>query len=105
MPSELIVRIAARGDGVSETGRFVAGSAPGDYVQTDGSVLPGPHRVAPPCCHFGRCGGCQLQHVDDASYAQFLIDRIALALAEQRIDTPPIAPVHLSPPRTRRLAG
>ena len=105
MPSELIVRIAARGDGVSDTGRFVAGTAPGDCVQTDGSVMPGPHRATPPCRHFGRCGGCQLQHVDDASYAQFLIDRIASALAEQRIDAPPFAPVHLSPPRTRRRAS
>ena len=105
MPSELIVRIAARGDGVTDTGRFVAGTAPGDCVQVDDSVLPGPHRATPPCRHFGRCGGCQLQHIDDASYAQFLIDRIASALAEQRIDAPSFAPVHLSPPRTRRRAS
>ncbi|UVO53874.1 class I SAM-dependent RNA methyltransferase [Sphingomonas sp. SUN039] len=103
--SETIVRLAARGDGVTESGRFVAGTAPGDRVEADGTITPGPHRAIPPCRHFGICGGCQLQHVDDASYAQFVIDRITGALAEQRIDAPPFASVHLSPPNTRRRAS
>ncbi len=104
MPAELIVRLAARGDGVTTTGRFVPGSAPGDTVDADGLVMPGPHRAVPPCRHYGSCGGCQLQHIDDVSYADFVIDRIKGALAEQRIDAPEFAPVHLSPPNTRRRA-
>jgi 23S rRNA (uracil1939-C5)-methyltransferase len=104
MPAELIVRLAARGDGVTATGRFAAGSAPGDMLEADGSITPGPHRAVPPCRHYGTCGGCQLQHIDDASYANFVIDRIKGALAEQRIDAPVFAPVHLSPPNTRRRA-
>lgn len=103
--SETIVRLAARGDGVTDAGRFFAGTAPGDTVEADGSVVAGPHRAAPSCRHFGTCGGCQLQHIDDASYAQFVIDRIKGALAEQRIDAPLFAPVHLSPPNTRRRAS
>ena len=103
--SSPIVRIAARGDGVAADGRFAAGAAPGDTLNDDGSLTPGPHRATPPCRHFGICGGCQLQHIDDASYVQFIVDRIAGALAEHRIDMPAMAAPHLSPPKTRRRAS
>ena len=103
--SETVVRLAARGDGVTGHGRFVAGSAPGDVIDDDGRITPGPHRAVPPCRHFGVCGGCQLQHVDDGAYADFVVDKIAGALAEQGLALPDLAPVHVSPPRTRRRAS
>lgn len=99
-----IVRLAARGDGVTGDGRYVAMAAPGDRIAADGTILPGPHRQAPPCRHFPECGGCQLQHVDDAAYRDYLRDRIASALAAQRVPEPEILAPHLSPPRSRRRA-
>jgi 23S rRNA (uracil1939-C5)-methyltransferase len=103
--TDLIVRVAARGDGVTEDGRFFALAAPGDRLRPDGSIEPGLHHQSPPCRHFPECGGCQLQHLDDESYAGFVRDRIAAALEGQDVTVPEFAPVHLSPPNTRRRAS
>ncbi|MFL6859109.1 MAG: class I SAM-dependent RNA methyltransferase [Allosphingosinicella sp.] len=105
MTAERIVRLAARGDGVTESGRYVPLAAPGDSVEPSGEILPGPHRQAPPCRHFPECGGCQLQHVDDAAFADYLEARIASALAAQGLATPDIRPPSLSPPCSRRRAS
>ncbi|WP_293989684.1 class I SAM-dependent RNA methyltransferase [Sphingomonas sp.] len=99
----MIVRVAARGDGVTADGRHAALAAPGDTLNPDGSLTPGPHHQVPPCRHFPICGGCQLQHLDDASHAGFIVDRIASALAAHDLATE-IRPPLLSPPRTRRRA-
>ncbi|QDZ07586.1 class I SAM-dependent RNA methyltransferase [Sphingomonas panacisoli] len=103
MKADTIMRVVARGEGVTADGRYAALAAPGDTLNADGSVTPGPHHQAPPCRHFPICGGCQLQHLDDAAYAQFVTDRIAAALAAHDLETDIRAPI-LSPPRTRRRA-
>lgn len=98
-----IVRVAARGDGVTDDGRHIPFAAPGDTIAADGTVQPGPHHHAPPCRHFPACGGCQLQHLDDQSWSSFIVERVASALAAQGLSAPIRAP-QLSPPRTRRRA-
>lgn len=103
--SERVVRIAARGDGVLEGGAHVPLAVPGDLFAGDALVEAGPHRADPPCRHFPECGGCQLQHVDDRAYGDFLVDRIGSALAAQGVDRPEILPPHISPPRSRRRAA
>jgi 23S rRNA (uracil1939-C5)-methyltransferase len=102
---EVIERVAARGDGVTASGRFVPLSAPGDRILADRTIVPGPHHAVPPCRHFPDCGGCQLQHLDDDSYADFLDERILTALSAQGLESPELLPAHLSPPRSRRRAS
>ena len=41
---------------------------------------PSPERVVPPCEYFGRCGGCVLQHLDDAGQVRFKQEVVAQAL-------------------------
>lgn len=101
----IVTRLAARGDGATDDGRFVALAAPGDTVADDGTITPGPHHATPPCRHYPKCGGCQLQHVDDETFADFLVDRVAGALRAQGLALPEIRAPHLSPPRTRRRAA
>ncbi len=100
-----IVRLAARGDGVAADGRFIAGAVPGDRVAEDGTLVPGPNRAAPPCPHFGTCGGCQLQHVGEPILADFARQRILQPLAALGIVPGEVMPVHLSPAGARRRAS
>ena len=78
-----IEKLVAGGDGL---GRFegipifVPRSAPGDRLRVRLSerkpdygraeivevLVAGPGRREPPCPHFARCGGCDLQHLEDA---------------------------------------
>ena len=99
-----IVRLAARGDGVTEDGRHVAGAVPGDRVDGDGRIERGPHHVDPPCRHFGICGGCQLQHADEAVLREFVEGRVLNAANGQGLEAIDVLETHLSPPKTRRRA-
>ena len=102
--SEPIVRIAARGDGVTASGRHVPFAVPGDLLLDDGTLEPGPGHQVPPCRHFPECGGCQLQHLTDAAYADYCGSRIQGALAQHGLETE-IGEPALSPPRSRRRAS
>ncbi|MBS0234102.1 MAG: class I SAM-dependent RNA methyltransferase [Proteobacteria bacterium] len=76
-----ITRLGAQGDGVADLdGRsiFVPFTLPGDQVIADidgdrGRLLrilePSPERISPICRHFGKCGGCSVQHLAPDAYA------------------------------------
>ena len=103
--TEIVVRVAAKGDGVTAHGRHVPLAAPGDRIAEDGRVLRGPHHVDAPCVHFPACGGCELQHIDDASYAEFVAARVTGALAGQGVTADLLLPPHISTPKVRRRAS
>lgn len=105
MQEDPIIRIAAKGDGVTASGAFVAGGAPGDVVLGDGSIRRGDHYAAPVCRHYGQCGGCQLQHVADDALADFVRDRVVHTAAGQGLSAEVLAPTHLSPAGARRRAS
>ncbi|MEM7779065.1 MAG: class I SAM-dependent RNA methyltransferase [Pseudomonadota bacterium] len=99
-----IVRLAARGDGVTAAGEHFAMTVPGDQVSQDGSIKRGPRFVEAPCQHFGLCGGCQLQHADEALLHSFVRDRVANAAKGQELEIENLLEEHLSPPQSRRRA-
>ncbi|MBD2841665.1 class I SAM-dependent RNA methyltransferase [Erythrobacter rubeus] len=101
---ETIVRLAAKGDGVTANGNHVPGALPSDMVSNGAIAERGRHHVAPPCQHFGKCGGCQLQHADEAALMQFVRDRVVNSVEGQGLDIGEVLPTHLSPPAARRRA-
>lgn len=77
-----IERLGAKGDGVADGPEgpiFVPFALPGERVRI--AVEPGndraglievleasPDRIEPICPHFGSCGGCALQHLEEGAY-------------------------------------
>lgn len=104
------------GDGVVRTPDgpvYVAGGLPGETVEADvaggrGAITailaPSPERVAPPCPHFGSCGGCVTQHWAEPAAAVWKRDLVVRALARRGVETTVNAtvPAHAS---GRRRAG
>lgn len=100
----VIVRVAAKGEGATADGRYVALAAPGDVLESDGTLTRGPEHIDPACRHFPACGGCQLQHLSEKALTDYVQDRVAGAARGQGLEPDVVLPAHLSPPHTRRRA-
>jgi 23S rRNA (uracil1939-C5)-methyltransferase len=105
VPEERILEISAvgsRGDAVAAGGDgplYAPFALPGERVRarvTGGraevvEVLePSTERQAPACRHFGRCGGCQLQHWRDEPYIAWKREQVVEALARRGLGAAPV---------------
>ena len=117
-----IYRIGAAGDGVGTLAHgspvYLPLTLPGELViarplrahgdgwfaEAETIEVPSPARVPPPCRHFGACGGCVLQHWDDAAYRAWKTGLLDTALRAAGFAPPD--PIELIPGLTgerRRL--
>jgi len=116
-----IESLGARGDGIAQDDAgviYVPYSAPGDRVaatvsgrrgdarlaRMDALLQPGPDRVEPPCRHFGTCGGCAVQHLNESAYGKWKLDILRQALARRDLGDIAIAEMIAVPPASRRRA-
>ena len=103
-----IDRLGARGDGVGlveDVTWFIPFALPGEQVlatplgrRRDGVLADltsleraSPDRIEAICRHFGRCGGCDLQHLRAGAYSAFKRDRVSIALARRGLEALDIA--------------
>lgn len=117
-----IEQLGARGDGLARLGGesvFVPFTVVGDRVlariegrRGDGLaatlievVEPGAGREVPPCGHFGRCGGCAVQHLDDDTYDEWKAALLTTQLDRAGLGAVPVAPLVRVPPASRRRAA
>ncbi len=121
-PVELTIHtLGARGDGLADHDGgtvYVPFTAPGDIVsahlgekRSDGIAaelvgikVPGAGRIVPACRHFGACGGCAVQHLDDERYAAWKRGLLVEAIARAGGDEHLVAPLIRIAPGTRRRA-
>ncbi len=93
--TEITLRIEGvgrRGEGVARHESrtvFVPGTLPGEEVKVEGGgerlslaslERASPDRIAPFCRHYGRCGGCQLQHWREEPYRAWKASLVTEAL-------------------------
>jgi 23S rRNA (uracil1939-C5)-methyltransferase len=65
-------------------------------------LLASPQRIAPACQHFADCGGCAVQHLEDAPYAEWKRGLVVHALTRAGFDASVVGPLVRTMPRTRR---
>ncbi|WP_395644496.1 class I SAM-dependent RNA methyltransferase [Terricaulis sp.] len=88
-------QMGARGDAVFEAetgpiyvpyglpGERVKARIVGDRAESIEVLAASADRQTPACQHFGRCGGCQLQHWREAAYLAWKRDQVVQALARR----------------------
>jgi len=117
-----IDRIGSEGDGIARlsdgtplylpftlpgetvTARPLRSSGDGWHGSAETIANPSEARIEPPCRHFGRCGGCVLQHWRDAEYRNWKSGLVSHALRQAGFTPPdPLAFVFGLPGERRRI--
>lgn len=100
MTQVTITALVQRGEGIAEIdgqrvyvpfalpGEAVEIAIEGERVALMSVLLPSPDRIEPICGYFGICGGCTLQHMAPAAYAEFKRGLVEAALRPAGIDVP-----------------
>jgi 23S rRNA (uracil1939-C5)-methyltransferase len=105
--------VGAKGDGVAAGDIFVPYTLPGESVRAcvvgdRGEAIeitePSPDRTAPPCRHFGRCGGCALQHWREEAQRAWKSEMVETALMRHGVAGFRLAPIRTTPAAARRRA-
>ncbi|MEM6491654.1 MAG: class I SAM-dependent RNA methyltransferase, partial [Pseudomonadota bacterium] len=109
---EVAIRsVGAAGDGLYQTQPGAPGyipfALPGERWRIDGPGAPrrltaSADRVEPTCRHFGRCGGCALQHWADDAYAVWKRDRLVSAIRRAGFDPACVQDLVACAPASRR---
>jgi len=115
MTELVITGLAHLGDGVADTDQgpvFVPMALPGERVRVGPIVKSravleeilqaSPDRAEPVCRHFGRCGGCALQHLGEADTARFKRETVIGALARQDVEAEAVRDTISVPLHSRR---
>jgi 23S rRNA (uracil1939-C5)-methyltransferase len=117
-----IERVGSEGDGIAHlpdgTPLYVPFTLPGEAVTAEplrqraagwhacatAIADPSDARTDPPCRHFGRCGGCVLQHWRDSAYREWKTGLLTHALRQAGL-TPPDPPAFVPglPGERRRI--
>jgi 23S rRNA (uracil1939-C5)-methyltransferase len=103
-----ITHIGRRGDGIAETERgpvYVPYTLPGETAEVDDwpghpdrrrlirIEAPSAERIEAICPHFGICGGCALQHWEQARYRDWKRGLVVEALAQVGLATEVVDPL------------
>ncbi len=108
-----IDHLGAQGDGVANAAQgpvYVPFGLPGETVEAEVEKgrarkveikTTSPLRVEPACRHFGQCGGCSVQHLEEQAYREWKRDKVVRALAARGIETE-VGPLVACAPNARR---
>lgn len=108
-----VSRLGAQGDGIADTPAgpvFVPFALPGetvtaainkDHADLIAVIEASPQRVEPPCRHFGTCGGCELQHLEEGAYRAFKHETVVTALRQRGLEVE-VGDLITCPPASRR---